>query len=61
MTMKEDDSIFHAATCSDEDAIVVACSEGKVVAFDAGLVREASRHTAGVIAKKLGKGARLRR
>lgn len=58
MTMKEGDSICYAATCSEEDAIVVACTAGKVVAFDAGLVREASRHTAGVIAKKLGKGAR---
>jgi DNA gyrase/topoisomerase IV subunit A len=56
MKLREKDSLCYASTCEDMDAIVVACSEGKVVMFAASEVRQSGRSAAGVIAKKLGKG-----
>lgn len=56
MTMRGGDSLTFAGTCNDEDAIVVACSAGKVAIFPASEVRLVSRTAAGVIAKRLHKG-----
>jgi DNA gyrase/topoisomerase IV subunit A len=56
MSMRDGDSLTFAGTCSDDDAIVVACSGGKVATFLASAVREMARTAAGVRAKRLGKG-----
>jgi DNA gyrase/topoisomerase IV subunit A len=55
------DELCHAATCDDGDAVVVACSAGKLVAFPADSVPQQTRTAAGVIAKKLVKGASVLR
>lgn len=56
MKLREKDSLQYAGVCLDTDAVFVACSEGKVVAFAADTVKPTGRTAAGIIAKRLGKG-----
>jgi DNA gyrase/topoisomerase IV subunit A len=56
LKLKQGDSLCFASLCSDDDAIVVACSEGKVIMMPAGQLPKQARTASGVIAKKLSKG-----
>lgn len=52
------DSICFASVCKDDDAVMVACSDGKVATFPAAEIRVSSRTAAGVRGKKLAPGMR---
>eukprot|EP00892_Ulva_mutabilis_P010799 jgi/Ulvmu1/8091/UM004_0330.1 len=56
MGLAEGDSICFASICEDRDAVMVACSEGKVATFPAAEIRVSSRTAAGVRGKKLAEG-----
>lgn len=51
------DALCYAAKVKHDDAVIVACSEGKVATFAAKEVSIQGRVASGVIAKKMNKGA----
>lgn len=50
------DSICFAAVCHADDAVMIACSEGKVSTFPVSEIRVSGRLAAGVRSKKLSAG-----
>lgn len=56
MGLAKADSICFAAVCQTDDAVMVACSEGKVVTFPVSEIRVSGRSAAGVRGKKLSPG-----
>lgn len=57
MGLMDGDSICFAATCEAGDAVMVACSEGKVVTYPVSDIRPSGRNASGMRGKRLSPGA----
>ena len=51
------DALCYAAKVRNDDAVIVACSQGKVATFAANQVTIQGRNAGGIIGKKVNKGA----
>lgn len=60
MGLMKGDSICFASVCQDGDAVMVACSQGKVATFPVDEIRVSGRTASGVRGKKLAQGVVMR-